>query len=177
MLIEALEGVAWGLACATCSHMRLPSTAVALAALLVLAGVGAGATGCASTMMTPAQMAASGARPYEAHDAAALVRASATALETLGFEVVVEDAAAGKVVTKPRTVVIKEHAPIAIAWSVEVEKTASGPVVHAQPQYSKSGAPVAALDAPYVKASMSELFDEIDASLPAATETTSARMP
>jgi len=151
---------------------RILSPAAGLVVLAIAAGVAS--QGCSTKMMTPAQVAAHGARPYGAHDPKALVRASAAALESLGFEVVVEDAAAGKVVTKPRTVVIKEHAPIAVAWSVAVEQTAAGPIVHAQPQYLKSGSPLASLDAPYVQASLAELFDEINASLPGATETTSA---
>lgn len=153
--------------------MRRPlSPAAGLVVLVIAAGVAA--QGCATTMMTPAQVAANGARPYRAHAPKALVRASAAALESLGFEVVVEDADTGKVVTKPRTVVIKEHAPIAVTWSVAVEQTTSGAIVRAQPQYLKSGNPLASLDAPYVQASLTELFQEIDASLPSATETTSA---
>lgn len=153
--------------------MRRPiSPAAGLVVLAIAAGIAA--QGCATKMMTPAQVAANGARPYRAHDPKALVRASAAALESLGFEVVVEDAGTGKVVTRARTVVIKEHAPIAVAWSVAVEQTASGAMVRAQPQYLKSGAPLASLDAPYVQASLTELFEEIDASLPGATETTSA---
>ncbi len=153
---------------------RILSPSAGLVVLAIAAGISSQA--CAAKMMTPAQIAATGARPYNrAHDPRELVRASAAALESLGFEVVVEDAATGKVVTRPRTVVIKEHAPIAVAWSVAVEQTATGSVIHAQPQYLKSGSPIAALDAPYVRASLTELFDEIDASLPSATETTSAR--
>ena len=169
----------WG-GCATPAHMRsLQSTplrriALVFAAALALAA-SASLSGCATKMMTPAQISANGARPYAAHDAKALVRATSTALETMGFEVVVSDAATGKIVTAPRTVVIKEHAPIAVTWSIDVVQTPSGAIVHAQPRYLKSGAPIASLDAPYVEASLTELFAEINASLPSATETTSAR--
>ena len=168
---------------ATPSHMRpLHSTPsrragrvfAALATVVALAA-SAALPGCATKMMTPAQMSANGARPYAVHDAKALVRATSAALETMGFEVVISDAAIGKVMTAPRTVVIKEHAPIAVAWSIDVEQTPSGAIVRAKPCYLKSGAPIASLDAPYVEASFSELFTEINASLPSATETTSAR--
>src|SRR5687768_11137187 len=89
-------------------------------------------SGCVmAPRVTPADLERNGTKVYPGQDPGRLVKASALALRTLGYEVVLEDAASGRVKTAPKVVQVvavgtgtsirTAHAYAnEIAWSLEI---------------------------------------------------------
>jgi len=129
--------------------------------------------GCARTI-TPDQVKALAKRSYAGRNREELMKASVTALKTLGFEVVVEDAESGIVKTAPKPLVATASgtatSAIAVtndlAWTIEVAKAGEGVDVEATPRASSGGASYdGPYDAEYMEKSISDLFKEIESNL------------
>ncbi len=147
--------------------------------LAVLVAVFSFALGCARTV-TPAEVQALGRRPLPGRNQAETVKAVNTALRTLGFEVVVADAGAGRIKTAPKAIVIhavgSAGAAVAvsneIAWTVDVSPATDGVVVQLTPRASSAGQSYdGPWNADYVEKSISDLFAEIESDLPGGPTT------
>jgi hypothetical protein len=142
------------------------------------------ATGCGRTV-TPDELDRLEARSYEGHGKAEVLKATVTALRSLGYEVVSVDKASGRIKTAPKTVVV--HAARtssstavatgdAVAWTIDVSAASGGARMHAEPRLYSAGQNVEAtrLSETYAQRLFSTLYGEIDTSLPGSTTTTAA---
>lgn len=130
-------------------------------------------SGCGRTL-TPDQVKALAKRSYAGRQRAELVTASVTALKTLGFQVVVEDAETGVVKTAPKPLVAtasgNANTAVAVtndlAWTIEVTTAGEGVDVQATPRASSGGA---SYDGPYaaeyMEKAVADLFKEIESNL------------
>jgi len=143
------------------------STAVAASGAITLLG------GCARTI-TAAQVNALGKRTYAGQTREALVKASAVALKTLGYEVVVEDAESGVIKTAPKPLVATASGTATtaiavtndLAWMIEVTGTSDGVAVQATPRASSGGQSYdGPFDADYMEKAIIDLFKEIESNL------------
>ncbi|GAC1361134.1 MAG: hypothetical protein NVSMB47_13570 [Polyangiales bacterium] len=144
--------------------------ALALASLLAAPLL----TGCPRTI-TPAEIEQHGTRPYPTKSRAQVVKASAAALQTLGFEVVVVDEQHGWVKTAPK--VMQTHAvgnaygataiQDSLAWTLEIDAAGSGALVHAHPRAYRNGQSLDERNmlAAYMERAFNDLFREIDSNL------------
>ena len=130
-------------------------------------------TGCARTL-SPADVQSLARRTYPGHQRAEVVNASATALKTLGYEVVVADTSNGRVKTAPKALVVtaagSAYAAVAVsndlAWSLEVTESSDGVVVQATPRASSGGTSYdGPMDADYMEKAIADLFKEIESNL------------
>jgi hypothetical protein len=124
--------------------------------------------------LTPAQVQALGKREFPGHDRAAVVKASDTALRTLGYEVVVADPKTGQVKTAPKPLVVTAagSATTAIAvsndlaWSLEITSVANGASMQATPRASSGGQSYdGPMDQAYMEKAFADLFKEIESNL------------
>lgn len=148
-------------------------------ALLGIIGVGAfaastvGLVACARTL-TPDQVKLLGKRSYRGRSRAELVQASAIALKTLGYEVVVQDTDTGQVKTAPKALVAMASGTATtavavtndMAWLLEVTTAGDGVDVQATPRARSAGqAYDGPLNADYMEKAFAELFQEIESNL------------
>lgn len=136
----------------------------------------AGATllaGCGRTI-TPDQVKALAKRSYAGRKRDELVKASVTALKTLGFEVVVEDTETGTVKTAPKALVATASGTATtaiavtndLAWTIEVTNAGDGVDVQATPRASQGGQTYdGPYDADYMERVVADLFKEIESNL------------
>jgi hypothetical protein len=145
---------------------------LALGSLGLLAG-SALLAGCGRTI-TPDQVKALAKRSYPGRDRGELVKASVTALKTLGFEVVVEDAESGIVKTAPKPLVATASGTATtaiavtndLAWTIEVATASEGVDVQAIPRASSGGQSYdGPYDADYMEKVIVDLFLEIESNL------------
>ncbi len=157
-----------------------------LVSMLALVASLLGATslsGCGRAI-TPAELDKNGTHVFHGHQKPETVHASAIALKTLGYEVVVEDVANGRVKTSPKLVTVHavggNGSATAIAdsiqWSLEIVGTSSDSVVKAHPHAFRNGLAMddSQLQAGAVNKAFLDLFKEIDENLgsgPIATPT------
>ena len=130
--------------------------------------------GCGRAI-TPAELDKNGTHVFHGHQKPETVHASAIALKTLGYEVVVEDAASGRVKTSPKLVTVHavggNGSATAIAdsiqWSLEIVGTSSDSVVKAHPHAFRNGLALddSQLQAGAVNKAFVDLFKEIDENL------------
>jgi hypothetical protein len=129
--------------------------------------------GCGRTI-TPDQLKALAKRSYAGRKRDELMKASVTALKTLGYEVVVEDAETGVVKTAPKPLVAMAsgNATSAVAvtndlaWTIEVTEAAESANVQATPRASQGGQSYdGPYDADYMERAVADLFKEIESNL------------
>jgi hypothetical protein len=129
--------------------------------------------GCARTI-TAEQVKALGKRSYAGRSRADLVSASAIALKTLGYTVVVADAESGMVKTAPKPLVATASGTATsavavtndLAWMIEVTAEGDGVAVQATPRASSGGqAYEGPFVADYMEKAIVDLFKEIESNL------------
>jgi hypothetical protein len=147
--------------------------------LVILAAFALPSIACGRTV-TPAELDAYESRSYAGYDKKQVLRATVTALRSLGYEVVAVDDKAGRVKTAPKLVVV--HAARtssttavavgdSIAWTVDVSTATRGASVHAEPRLYSSGQAVEAtrLNHDYADRTFKTLYSEIESNLAPAT--------
>jgi hypothetical protein len=125
------------------------------------------------------------ARSYQGRSRGEVLKATVTALRSLGYEVVSVDQAAGRVKTAPKIVVV--HAARtssstaiasgdAVAWTIDVSGAKGGAQLHAEPRLYSGGQNVETtrLNETYAQRLFTTLYGEIDSSLPGTATTTTA---
>jgi hypothetical protein len=146
--------------------------------------VAVGLLGCTPhRLVSAADLQRYGTRPFK-EPKAEVVRATATALRTLGYEVTVADEATGKVKTSPKVVVIgavrtSTYTAVgyqnAIAWTIDVTPGSDGStLVRATPRAYLNGQEDTRdrWDADYMEQSIDTVFREIASDLPATAAPT-----
>lgn len=102
------------------------------------------------------------------------MKASDTALRTLGYQVVVADVNTGQVKTAPKPLVVTAAGTGAsavavsndLAWSLEITPAAAGVVMQATPRASSGGQSYdGPFDQAYMEKAFKDLFNEIDSNL------------
>jgi hypothetical protein len=145
---------------------------LALGSMTLILG-GAFLAGCGRTI-TPDQLKAISKRSYPGRTSDDLRKASVTALKTLGFDVVVDDAESGVIKTAPKPLVATASgtatSAIAVtndlAWTIEVTKAGEGVDVQATPRASQGGQTYdGPYDADYMERAVADLFKEIESNL------------
>lgn len=151
-----------------------------LALSLLVAGCG--------RAVTPAELEAYEQHAYTGQARGTVFKATVTALRSLGYEVVLADAAAGRVKTAPKVVVVHAArtssttaiaAGDSVAWTIDVGGDAHGAHVHAEPRLYRAGeaVPSERLNHDYAEKMFSTLYSEIASNLPGQASTTSALAP
>lgn len=148
-----------------------------LLSAVLLAVAASSSAGCAPRTITPAEIERNGTKTYYGRDAGQVTRATVTALQTLGYEVVVADVAGGKVKTSPKVVAVhaigNKYSATALqdslAWTIDLVKASDGTVVSLHPRFFRNGQPVdeSQISADPMNKAFADLFREIDDNLPA----------
>jgi hypothetical protein len=123
------------------------------------------------------------ARSYQGRSRGEVLRATVTALRSLGYEVVSVDQTAGRVKTAPKLVVVhaartSSGAAIAsgdaVAWTIDVSAARGAAQLHAEPRLYSAGQNVEAtrLNEAYAQRLFATLYGEIESSLPGTATTT-----
>jgi hypothetical protein len=147
--------------------------------VLVLVGalfvVAATTTGCARPL-TEADIEEHGTKSFPGRSPAQVVRASTIALKTLGYEVVVADAASGRIKTAPKLMQVyavgSHYSATAVAnslaWTIDITAGRGGAVAHAHPRAYANGAlqDDSMMNAEYMEKAFADLFREIESNLP-----------
>lgn len=152
-----------------------------LAVALILACASLAACG---RPVTAAELDGLETRSYAGRSREEVVRATVTALQSLGYEVVAVDAKSGRVNTAPKLVVV--HAARvssgtavamgdSIAWTIDVTPSAGAAQLHAEPRLYSAGQsrPATDLNSEYATRAFSTLYGEIERNLPGSASTTS----
>jgi hypothetical protein len=157
------------------SKSSLPLLGRALVRLLPFAIAATTLAACMRTI-TPDEIEQHGTKPYPGKSQAQVMKASVVALKTLGFEVVVADAASGKVKTAPKTIQVSAVGGAysataiedALSWTLDVDAASNGSVIHAHPRSYRNGQPLDErnLGYNYMNRAFTDLFKEIDDNLP-----------
>jgi hypothetical protein len=126
---------------------------------------------CARTL-TPEQVSELGKKSYPTHAPEAVMKASVTALRTLGFEIVVAEGGQVKTAPKPVMVTASGGGGVAyaasndIAWTLTIEPAGDGSSVHAVPRMITGGTSYdGPVDAAYMEKAVADLFKEIESNL------------
>lgn len=154
-------------------------------AALVFAITLSGTLAACGRPVTPAELEAYESRSYAGQSRQKVFAASVTALRSLGYEVVLADAATGRVKTAPKVVVVHAvrtssstaiAAGDSVAWTIDVSAENGGARVHAEPRLYSAGQSVAAtrLNQQYAESTFSTLYQEIADNLVGEAKTTSA---
>jgi hypothetical protein len=141
--------------------------------------------GCGRTV-SPAELRAFEARSYHGHPKAKVYNATIVALKSQGYEIVATDAAAGRIKTGPKLVVVhaartSSSSAIAsgdsVAWTIDVASSSDGTELHAEPRLYSAGQSVETtrLNYDYAQRLFSTLYREIEDNLPGRATTTAAR--
>lgn len=158
--------------------MMRPSLLRAAVLALHLAALGVGAasvlalTGCRPA--TAAELQDWGTRTYAGTTTAQALRASLTALRSLGYDIAATDSAS-QIKTAPKLVSVTatggqysaQAVSDSLAWDVDIRPSAQGIVIHAAARGYTAGQAVDAthLNASYMKKAFETLFDEIERDL------------
>jgi hypothetical protein len=134
---------------------------------------GTSLAGCARTI-TPDQLKALAKRSYPGRKRDELMKASVTALKTLGYDVVVNDTESGVVKTAPKPLIAMASGTATtavavtndLAWTIEVTAAGEGVDVQATPRASQGGQTYdGPYDADYMERAVADLFKEIESNL------------
>ncbi len=153
-----------------------------------LAGLLAFSSGCLTQrVMTPAELEQHESHPYAGQSKARVFEATSTALRSMGYEIVVRDAASGRLKTAPKLIMVRAvsdgynamASSREIAWTVDVSDASGGTVVHAEPRGFAGGQSVDAshMDASFLESSFDTLYSEIESNLPKAAATAAPPSP
>jgi hypothetical protein len=158
--------------------------ACVLAGALLTLGASGTLAGCARPL-TAADIEEHGTKPFPGRSPAQVVRASTVALRTLGYEVVVADAASGRIKTAPKLMQVyavgsrysATTVANALAWTIDITPARGGAVVHAHPRAYANGAlqDDGVMNAEYMEKAFADLFREIESNLPGAAPRASGK--
>jgi hypothetical protein len=135
------------------------------------------AAGCQSyTVLSPAQLSAKGTHRYGNSSKEQVTGACTTALTTLGYKVTVSEPGSGVVKTAPSSIMTSAtggagYANVTddgLAWSIVVEATDGGIVVHATPRAFRNGTEIHEKGiwvAEVMDAKFADLWRELDETL------------
>ena len=131
-------------------------------------------TACVSAMqprtLTTAELAQRGTRMYSA-DVVTGMKAAIVALQTLGYEITVNDPGTGMIKTAPRDIMVAAYNGVLtrdeLAWVLVVTPTASGIQVTATPHAYSNGTEVPPHQIPAVsiEPKFTTLWNELDADM------------
>jgi hypothetical protein len=151
-------------------HALLPLFRAAFAAAF-LATACIAVTACARAA-TPAELQDWGTRTYAGTSRAAAFKACVTAVRSLGYDVAMLDANAGRVRTAPKVVLVTvvgnqysaQAASSSLAWDIDIGASADGIVIHATPRgyHADQEVPATSMNAAYFKKAFETLFSEIE---------------
>ena len=134
---------------------------------------------CASyTPLNQSELSERGTHRYPNVSRERLTEASATALATLGYRVTVKQSRKGLVRTAPATIMTSAYGTNyaanlqedGLAWSMRIDKSGKGAVIHAQPRGFRNGSEYhddGMWVAEVMDAKFKDLWREIDSSLAA----------
>jgi hypothetical protein len=152
---------------------RLPRLRAFAAIGLLLASLGSAS--CAMPL-SPADLARNENHAYPGRSKGQVFRATATALRSLGYQLVVSDEGSGLIKTAPKvmTAVAYGNAYGAVAtensigWTIGVTPIEGGVGLHADPRGYSGGQAVAAdqMNGAYMEKLFGTLYGEIDTNLP-----------
>jgi hypothetical protein len=156
-------------------------------ATVVALGLATGSGCMMGPTVTPADLERNGTKVYPEQDSKRVVKASALALRTLGYEVVLEDVASGRIKTAPKVVQViavgSSYTARAyaneLAWSLEINGAGERTVIKAIPRASTNGQPIdmSSVNASYMEQLFATLWSEIDSNLGRSGSSPSAHAP
>ncbi len=150
------------------------SVRVTLATLLLSLAFALSAGACLP--LSPADLARAENHAYPGRTKAQAFRATATALRSLGFEIVVADEGAGLLKTAPKvmsaTAYGSQYSAVAtensVAWTIGIQSIPGGAGLHADPRGYSGGqlVPADQINGPFLQSLFNTLYAEIDTNLP-----------
>ena len=155
-----------------------PSRRITVIACLSLLLVTYALVGCVIPL-SPADLERDENHFYPGRSKAQLYKATLTALQTTGFQVVVNDQGGGKLKTAPKVITATAYGNSygavatenAIAWSIDVMPAAGGAALRAEPRAYSGGQliPPSSVNGDYLERLFGTLYGAVDENLPGGT--------
>lgn len=125
--------------------------------------------------MTPADLARNETHAYPGKTKHQVFRATAVALKTLGYDVVVSNEATGHIKTAPQLITVVAYgspgsavaAGNSLAWNIHVKSEGKDATVHAEPRGYSAGQAVdpSQMNSAFLERSFRTLYGEIESDL------------